>query len=263
MRVPEDINKTPKTRIPSKSTSEKDVIGEESEKTKEEIVKSLEETSENPVEKLGEDCAKAWEILSSLHPEITDVKIRFEEKAEERMTCNKGAYFDVSSGTHGAIILIGMEENSDQNESTPDPSNPGVILVSDLLEIKSENLSSDLAKLFTFLHEIGHALDYLEKLKVEIEQGKIKRWAKMKHSTERKLEMRRLPIPHLLPAEIKYLIENEEFETLPPQTQERIGNGEADKILEEQIKAYHELPSEEKADSFATDFIKKHFSSKL
>ncbi len=276
MKTPEKEDFDLKKAVPSpgskkkasKTENEATKIGSE---TGEEVRFALEEpfkdhiseSHDNTLEKLGNDCKKAWELLIARYPELNNLQIKLKKQTVEEIPCTIGSYFDLDYGTHGAIVLLGMEGNLNQQKIPINPTTPGVVITAELLGIESEKLTPELAKLFSFLHEVGHSLDYMENLKIERDQNKIKKWAKIKHSTDRKLQMRTLPIPGLIPAEIKYLIENEETDNLPSNIQERIKNGEAEKILEEQTKAYRELPSEKKADQFATAFMKEHFASKL
>lgn len=114
--------------------------------------------------------------------------------------------------------------------------------------------------LFIFLHEIGHArdyiLNYLKGLRGNDEYSPAKSW---NENTEQ--EQGKLYIPNCNPAQARAMYESGELKVYFDQyrdyyQQHSINSPE--ELLEANERVYRNLPKEKYADQFAADFIKKH-----
>ncbi len=138
-------------------------------------------------------------------------------------------------------------------------------LVAELLEIPYESLTPNHLRLFIFLHECGHADDFVLRY-LQAPDGSLRDpfEATNEWEWEGSEEMRQLPIPNLLPGELRMyagfvpLPDLVRGLNIPPDVQRLIDAGEKEKVLELQERAYKNTRMERAADTFAAEFMKKN-----
>jgi len=146
------------------------------------------------------------------------------------------AYFSPPKPGKQKNPSIYMTLASDEHyESSLTTRRRSVASFAERLGIKKEQMTVPLLKAYVFLHEVGHAHEYMTRYeKADDPIGSQKR--------AREVEMGSLPVPDLTPTQLEKK------------------HGKESGIIAVQERAYRDLPSERYADRFAADFILKHIS---
>ena len=143
-----------------------------------------------------------------------------------------------------------------------------VELVAEMLEITPQQVSPALLKVFIFLHEAGHAYDYIKNF-LEKEMGrcdtpKATATAAWRHRFE--TEMASLPVPKVTPSALKARIDFahevigvDTLDDLSPDGEiVRLAKEDPATLLRMQEEAYKSGESEQRADAFAVALIQRH-----
>jgi peptidase E len=144
-----------------------------------------------------------------------------------------------------------------------------VELVAEMLDITPQEVSPLLLKVFIFLHEAGHALDYIQNFMAKevhctSKTPKANATAAWSHRFE--TEMNLLPVPNITPSGLKAKIDfaNEiagldSLNDLSTNSEiVRLAKEEPQALLREQEEAYKAGESEQRADAFAVAVIQRH-----
>lgn len=137
-------------------------------------------------------------------------------------------------------------------------------LVCELLGIKKEELTPQLLRVFIFLHECGHAQDFVENFiafsALEHPENSAKRFeeACMRCNERQDIELQSLPIPVTPSGFLACRIESPEYVTDMVKAylqKEAVTDADFADVFERLEKAYKALPSESYADQFAKTFL--------
>ncbi|MBA4336339.1 hypothetical protein C0416_01010 [bacterium] len=209
---------------------------------------------EKIVETSGVDVKKAWGILRNEYPELQQLNIKSKTTSENKTLLNTGGYFEDPRGFDSQISIVVVTDNVgiEHYKKLMQKRKLSAEVAAKMLEIEPENMTPELLRLFIFLHEIGHAYDY------------IKNYANQKDGadlwTQRgQAETSSLPIPNINPSILRHKIDQNEIDDLPIEIQKKISEGKVDEIVYDQEEAYRKLPKENFADQFAANFIKEHY----
>lgn len=133
-------------------------------------------------------------------------------------------------------------------------------ITAETIGISFEALTPRLLKKAIFLHELGHAYDYLTHVASDPEIGEENAPMVWRDFFFRQMET--LPVPSLSPSELKAKVLSrvslEAFLAERPQTQSRLlalGVTEVEQLLEAQERAYRALPKESFADQFVARWL--------
>ncbi len=157
-----------------------------------------------------------------------------------------------------AIILV--PGNEKDFEKLKQDRRVAAQITAESLGISFEDLSPRLLKNAIFLHELGHAYDYLSNVASDAEIGQENAPMVWRDFFFRQMET--LPVPGLSPSELKASLVS--FPTLDaflddrPKTRERLLQLDVttiEQLLEIQERAYRSLPKELFADQFAARWL--------
>lgn len=157
-----------------------------------------------------------------------------------------------------AIILVPGDEKD--FEKLKRARRVAAQITADAIGVPIEALTGRMLKNAIFLHELGHAYDYLTNVASDPEIGEENAPMVWRDFFFRQMET--LPVPGLSPSELKARLVL--FSTLDtfiaerPQTKERLlqlGVSTVEQLLEIQERAYRALPKESFADQFAARWL--------
>lgn len=141
-------------------------------------------------------------------------------------------------------------------------------IIGELLGVEDIEKRKDLIAIFIFLHEFGHALDYVENYlnNPQLDGADAFETWQMAYDAEKA----GLPVPDVHPSDLKFtLAQFENLEQLFASRPEfrdlcqKINVQSIEELIWRQEKSYRALPAESYADNFAVNFIKKHLSDLL
>lgn len=128
------------------------------------------------------------------------------------------------------------------------------------IDFETMKQNPDILKLFIFLHEIGHAEDYIVNyLKSGRNEDPVEA-----NLAQRKKEIGTLPIPGINPVQAKQMYDRQELQQYFLKYQQYysgLGISSPEELLKAHEVAYHELPSESYADDFAANVLRKHWQT--
>lgn len=143
-------------------------------------------------------------------------------------------------------------------------------VAAELLGILPEELNAEVFNSFVFLHEFGHAHDYVTNFQQVPELSHLTPdELALVWQNEHVQEKEALPIPSLAPAEILEQLQTmtwEQFLDAHPHIRTRLAEQNLhtqEEALAAQDRAYRSMPSEHYADKFAAAFIREHLSASL
>jgi len=144
-----------------------------------------------------------------------------------------------------------------------------VELVAEMLGIAPQEVSPLLLKVFIFLHETGHAFDYIQNFLAQ----EVKRTCETPKATATAAwsqrfaaEMASLPVPNVTPSALKTRIDFANEIAGPDSLNDlstdseivRLAKKEPATLLSQQEEAYKAGESEQRADAFAVAVIQRH-----
>lgn len=201
---------------------------------------------------MGEDVLHRWNDLKSDRPELDQLRVKSGTVIQDQVLTATGGFFEDPSNYGREIVFrIVTGDNLEHYQRLMDSRKISARSAAEMLGIIPENMKPELLRLFIFFHEIGHAEDYITHY-MKDGNGPDK-W------TERsRREMSSLPIPGINPSRLRVIIEQNQ-ETLPEAIQVRIREEGESQVIEDQERAYRELPKEKYADEFAASSVRKYF----
>lgn len=235
------------------------------------IKKINKEKTETTLNIAGPEYAKAWGIIQSKekYSVIRDIKVEDVRDSELKV-----ANFTPSfSHYEDSKIKIPIENESGYIEFVMENREELLKIIKERLEEKGvevDNIDDDFLQFFIFLHELGHAYDYL----TNDEGESVEQPPNEQEYRERNKKAKPLPIPHMKPAVFVRMVKEygwdqddeiwketrDDFEENGRINNEKIKEADnTDEALAIIERAYKNLDSEAAADDFATDFIAEHF----
>ncbi len=178
----------------------------------------------------------------------------------------RGGCIEPPTSEQDDIVIHFTDADRAQIEELMTHRKRSVELVAEMLEITSQQVSPALLKVFIFLHEAGHAYDYIKNF-LEKEMGrcdtpKATATSAWRHCFE--TEMASLPVPNISPSALKARIDFaheialEALDDLSTDTEiVRRAKEEPEALLREQEEAYKSGESEQRADAFAVALIQR------
>jgi predicted transcriptional regulator len=202
------------------------------------------------IKSLGNDVLLAWDILKEKYPELQQLHVNSKTINENSTLNATGGYFEDPSGFDKkiSITVVTGNNNIDHYRELLNSRNTSANVVAKLLEISPESLTPEILRLFIFLHEVGHAYDYITNYKNGVDGSNM--WKQKSQE-----EINSLPIPGISPPMLKLYIDHDNSK-LPERAQQMIREGKANEIMQLQEEAYRRLPKETFADEFSANSIK-------
>lgn len=243
------------------------------------------EKTETTLRLAGPEYVEIWEIINS-HEDYNAIQdIIIEDTRDDDFEM---ASFDpnFSNPEEGPKVLVPIESSDDYIREVMNARKELLQIVKERLQSKGvgvEDLNPDFLQLFIFLHELGHAHDYLTSEKFLDKDGNLD---ELKYKTTWNKELGSLPLPYIRPVQFVEMIKRfgwdkegvwspESFNDLLKKlsSSDKIYKGNYEKLSAKDAKSpeeilaiiereYKSLKSEKAADDFATNFIARHFQNK-
>ena len=205
------------------------------------------------IDTAGAEVRHAYDILLIEYPDLHNLNIKSKTVQENDVLSSTGGYFEDPNTFDNEISIVIVTDNVGikHYEEILKKRKASVEQAAEMLNIAPEQMTPKLLRLFIFLHEFGHAHDYI------INYAKKENGPTLWNERKAK-QTASLPIPILVPPALRLKIEQNQIEDLPLEAQELIKKGGAEEVLHRQDLAYRNLPKERYADQFAVDFIARH-----
>ena len=201
------------------------------------------------------DIQRSWDILLLEHPELAKLNVNEGTINENNVLTHTAGFFSIGGGFEKPSVTI-MPGNREHFIQLMQTRKQSVKMASESLGISVEQMTPEILRTFIFLHEIGHAEEA-----IRLDENR------ETHSKRRTNEMLRLPIKEVNPAALRIAIENGSlnFDSVKDpairvlaENAKRGDHISIERLMELQETAYHRLPSEAYADSFAAKFMRTH-----
>jgi hypothetical protein len=204
------------------------------------------------------------ERVIAIYPELEDIdlSVLFLDPKNYEQDIRGSHMVPDSEETHGINIDMGGEL---QLELAKTKRPVSVEIAAKLIGIAPEHLTSEVFNTFVFLHEYGHAHDFVTHYQ-NAEASKsltTDQMADVWH-TDYVQQRSKLPIPNTSTAELIEKLSKEslvEFLKTRPVTNARLNSlnlKTTQEVINAQDAAYRSIPKEKYADAFAASFIKKY-----
>jgi len=241
-------------QIPTTETQTQTLISEENARHLQDLLKLDGLKQMNPLE-------VAWRLVLHKHPELAEV-VREQDNSSRfdggSIMCPTSEE-ETLKITYNNLDLSVIEELMQHRPKS-------AALVAEQLGISREELSPLLLKTFIFLHEFGHAYDYLLNFLKPLRDEKDalpKTHATANWRAKFKDEMAALPIPNMNPSRLRMF---SMFAPLPELAKQqgatdeivRLAERDPEAVLQLQEESYKSGESEKRADSFATSILREH-----
>jgi len=217
------------------------------------------------LEQADPDYAQAYMTMLRDHPEMAQLNVHAGSKEQyptleftggfwkrpENKDENPSIVVEMSSEGHYQQLMVDRETSARR--------------AADMLGIDFEELKQNpkLLKLFVFLHEVGHAQDYIMHYRNDPRNGTEPDYDPVsENQKKRDAEMASLPVPGANPVRVRKMLEEG---TLGPYFQkykahyETRGIDTIDQLVAAQEEAYRSLPSEHYPDMFAARVLRNHW----
>ncbi len=226
--------------------------------SKEDPVASPLQTIESLKEKgeLGELYAECYSIALREYPEVVgvDVVAKGPEDVPKLAHAPGFARHQSVSETGRPMVVMNVDSGMSHIDRLMQEAQFSVQLCAEKLGLSAENITSSQLGAFIFLHELGHAYDYI----VRVPDGAEKK-------QKRVAEMATLPLPGWTPSKARRAFApGGRLALWFEQNREEIalqGYHSHDELLEAQSRAYRLLPSEMVADEFAVHIMTTYSDS--
>jgi hypothetical protein len=204
------------------------------------------------------------ERVIAIYPELEDIdlSVLFLDPKNHEQDIRGSHMVPDSEETHGINVDMGGEL---QLELAKTKRPVSVEIAAKLIGIAPEHLTSEVFNTFVFLHEYGHAHDFVTHYQ-NAEESKSLSTNQIADIWRNEYTQHRskLPIPNMGTSELIETLSKQsllEFLKTRPVTSRRLKAANlktAQEVINAQDAAYRSMPAEKYADEFAASFIKKH-----
>lgn len=216
-------------------------------------------TVENKVENLDPELKKIWKEVLAVYPNLSRVEIIVPD-ADTSLAYTGGEFLHPDNDNPDPAIVI-LPADGSLYERLKETRPLAIKIQADLLGRKVEELTGEDIKKFIFLHEVGHAYDFITNFESDPQIGKedaVHTWNMLRTD-----QMDSLPVSGLDPNDLKMAIgeikELVDFINMRPEVEFRLkelGIESINDLLVAQELGYRNLPKESFADQFAARFLK-------
>lgn len=194
------------------------------------------------------------------YPELAQMDVQTGDKEQYPVLEFTGGFWICPEDSNDApVIVVNINDEEHYGHLISDRRR-SVEVAARLLNIRFEDIERDprILKLFIFLHEIGHAHDYIATY--------LNKWgpreAVVKNREKREEEMNSLPVPGHSSVSVKKLYRNgklKEYFDMNKSYFEARGITSAEAVAHAQEDEYRTIGSEAYADNFAAEVLTKHW----
>jgi len=219
------------------------------------LEKTFEMKQKKVIAEAGPDVASAWDIALSDHPELRRVQVLKSDPTKHPVLEHTAGFFkNPSEWEKIPTIVIASQVPDEHFETLKTTRRRSVEIISELIGVKPTELTTRALKTFIFLHELGHADEFISYVNQQDSYADATQAWKQRY----KEEMSTLPIAGMNPSKLKTALdEGHLHELLAAQNDPRIHEGiTEDDLLSVQDEAYRHLPKEAYADNFAAKIIR-------
>ncbi len=217
------------------------------------VQKLFEQKNRKTIEVAGENILRAWQIATRNNPELQTIEVK-QSTPEMHPALHHTAGFFRKPGAFGGepTVFTTADAPNEHFSNLRTSRKRSVEIIAALIGENPETISAEKLKTFIFLHELGHAHDFLS-----MESNTDRRKAVAAWEAQYTSEMGTLPIPGVNPSILRLSIENGELDSILSQTTDpRITSDMTpEDIIAIQDAAYRALPKETYADSFAANLM--------
>lgn len=205
----------------------------------------------------------AWDFVLSEHPELSALELEKVLPSQEDFLQYTAGEFVIEGGTEKPLVRVVLGDIK-HLDSLRDTRSVAVKILADKLGVDVHHMDGKVLSVLIFLHEIGHARDYLRNYRnnsdYESTQDAVAAWHEHYQS-----ELDSLPVPSMDPSDLRACIQDSGgfqpfMERYPELTRMNNHNISSEsRLLELQEIAYRSLPHESYADDFANKILRKYW----
>ena len=221
------------------------------------LEKTFEMKQKKVIAEAGPDVASAWDIALSDYPELKQVQVLKSDSTKHPVLEHTAGFFrNPSEWEKIPTIVIASQVPDEHFETLKTTRRRSIEIISELIGVKPDQLTSKTLKIFIFLHELGHAQEFISYVQQLESHAKASEKWKARYAAE----IETLPVPGMNPAILRQKIEAGELPKIvsgssDPRIHDSIS---AEEIMAIQDEAYRHLPKEAYADNLAAEIIRKN-----
>lgn len=216
------------------------------------------------LEKVNPDYRAVYIQVLQDFPELEQIEIIAGNREKDETLEKTDGYFKKPADLQSsAQVIMDMEKNDEKYQELIRSRKSSVETNAKMLGISPEDIVNNprILKLFIFLHELGHAHEYINQFQKKMMTDKsfnpITQWDERSEK-----ELMTLPVPGSTPPFILEMQKNNELPGYYEKYREyyqNLGINSPEELIIAQDKAYRKLSRENYADNFARDFLLKYW----
>lgn len=209
---------------------------------------------------MGEELRNIWKEILSRFPELSRVEIIVPDK--DKTLSYTGGEFILPNEENPDPAIVILPADDSLYEKLKETRPLAIKIAGDLVNKEVKEMSGEDIKKFIFLHEVGHAYDFISNFENDPQIGEemsVYTWNMLRYE-----EMSSLPIPHYDPNDLNMFITSSGIKEVAdliqkqPEIENRIKElniSTIQELLDRQEISYRKLQKEAFADQFAGRFF--------